>query len=101
MIGAVDMSINDKEIKELAQLARLQAPAETRTELTASVSAILDMVARVNGVDTDRIEPMCHPADAVQRLREDAVTEGDHKAELLRLSAHADGDYYLVPKVIE
>jgi len=52
-------------------------------------------------VDTDGIEPLAHPHDANQRLREDVVTE-ENQRELLQSNApQTDAGLFLVPKVIE
>jgi aspartyl-tRNA(Asn)/glutamyl-tRNA(Gln) amidotransferase subunit C len=44
---------------------------------------------------------MAHPLDAVQRLREDVVTEGDQRAAFQAVAPQVERGLYLVPKVIE
>jgi aspartyl-tRNA(Asn)/glutamyl-tRNA(Gln) amidotransferase subunit C len=52
-------------------------------------------------VDTDGIEPMAHPQDARQRMREDVVTETDEHALFQSIAPQVEDDLYLVPRVIE
>ena len=55
----------------------------------------------VSLVDTSDVEPMAHPLQMSQRLREDRVTE-ENQRELFQSIAPATANgLYLVPKVIE
>ncbi len=95
------MSINRKELEEIAALAQLNIPEEQVSHITTSLNQVMAMIEHVNEADTSQVAPMANPNDAWQVIRVDAVTDTTHKAELLKLSAHADDDHYLVPKVIE
>jgi aspartyl-tRNA(Asn)/glutamyl-tRNA(Gln) amidotransferase subunit C len=95
------MSINRKELEEIAALAQLNIPEEQVSHITASLNQVMAMIEHVNEADTSQVEPMAHPNDAWQLVRADEVTDTTHKADLLKLAAHADDDHYLVPKVIE
>jgi aspartyl-tRNA(Asn)/glutamyl-tRNA(Gln) amidotransferase subunit C len=95
------MSINRKELEEIATLAQLQIPEQQITQITESLNQVMGMIEHINSADTDGVEPMAHPNNDWQLVRADVVTDGSHKAELLNLAAHADEDHYLVPKVIE
>ena len=44
---------------------------------------------------------MAHPTDAVQRLREDVVTETDQRDRFQAIAPQVENGLYLVPKVIE
>jgi aspartyl-tRNA(Asn)/glutamyl-tRNA(Gln) amidotransferase subunit C len=47
------------------------------------------------------VEPLAHPLDMAQRLREDAVTESDQHEYFQSIAPQVESDLYLVPKVIE
>ena len=49
------------------------------TPTPRDLSDILDLVDQMNQVDTSGVEPMAHPLDMTQRLREDEVTESDQR----------------------
>ena len=95
------MSITDAEVKKVARLARLAVPEERLAAYTHNLSNILNLVDQLSAVDTTGVEPMAHPLDMVQRLREDVVTETDHRAQYQAVAPEVEKGLYLVPKVIE
>jgi len=95
------MSINRKELEEIAALAQLNIPEKQVSHITESLNQVMDMIELINDANTSEVKPMSHPNDAWQLVRQDEVTDTSHKTELLALAAHADEDHYLVPKVIE
>jgi aspartyl-tRNA(Asn)/glutamyl-tRNA(Gln) amidotransferase subunit C len=93
--------LSREQVSRIAQLARLElAPAEAELML-AELNAILAVVDRLGQVDTAGIEPMAHPQEASQRLREDRATEPDRHAEYQQAAPAVEDGLYLVPKVIE
>ena len=62
---------------------------------------ILDLVAQMNAVDTERVEPMSHPLESALRLREDVITESDRREAYQAVAPATENGLYLVPKVIE
>ena len=95
------MSINRKELEEIAALAQLNIPEQQVAQITTSLNQVMQMIEYINDANTSAVQPMAHPNDAWQKVREDTVTDVSHKGDLLALAAHADDDHYLVPKVIE
>ncbi|TDR20729.1 Asp-tRNA(Asn)/Glu-tRNA(Gln) amidotransferase subunit GatC [Marinicella litoralis] len=95
------MSINRKELEEIAALAQLNIPETQVSHITESLNQVMAMIEHINDANTLEVTPMAHPNDAWQLVRQDEVTDSSHKNELLALAAHADEDHYLVPKVIE
>ncbi|NNF15753.1 MAG: Asp-tRNA(Asn)/Glu-tRNA(Gln) amidotransferase subunit GatC [Gammaproteobacteria bacterium] len=95
------MTISRSELEQLATLARLQLPTTSCDELSQQLTNIIDFFDQLNAVDTATVEPMAHPLDMVQRLREDVVTESDQRDKLQRSTTFTKDGLYLVPKVIE
>ena len=90
-----------EQIGRIAELARLElAPAETLA-MQQQLNDILAMVDAMNAVDTSGIEPMSHPQEAMQRLREDRATEADARALFQTIAPAVEDGLYLVPRVIE
>jgi aspartyl-tRNA(Asn)/glutamyl-tRNA(Gln) amidotransferase subunit C len=90
-----------EQIARIADLARLElAPAEAAA-MQHDLNAIFAMVDAMNAVDTEGVEPMSHPQEAMQRLREDAVTEGDAREAFQAAAPAVEDGLYLVPRVIE
>ena len=73
------MSIEVDEVKKIAKLAALNVDDADLQSYATNLSNILDLVAQMDAVDTTGVTPMSHPFDAVQRLREDVVTEVDRR----------------------
>lgn len=95
------MAIDRDEIARIAHLARLEVGDETAAVTAGELTRILDFVGRMNAVDTAGVTPMAHPLDAHQRLREDHITETDHRSEFQAGAPAVEDGLYLVPKVIE
>ena len=95
------MSISQAEVAKVAHLARLAIPEERLEAYTHTISDILDLVAQMNAVNTDNIEPLSNPLDAVQWLRDDAVTETNQRELYQSVAPLVEDGLYLVPKVIE
>jgi aspartyl-tRNA(Asn)/glutamyl-tRNA(Gln) amidotransferase subunit C len=55
----------------------------------------------MNAFDTSEITPMAHPLDAIQRLREDQITETDRRDAFQAGAPAVENGLYLVPKVLE
>jgi aspartyl-tRNA(Asn)/glutamyl-tRNA(Gln) amidotransferase subunit C len=90
-----------EQIGRIAELARLElAPAEA-VAMQRQLNDILAMVDAMNAVDTSGVEPMSHPQEAMQRLREDRTTEADARALFQSIAPAVEDGLYLVPRVIE
>jgi aspartyl-tRNA(Asn)/glutamyl-tRNA(Gln) amidotransferase subunit C len=95
------MSLEKIDVERIAQLARLEIASADVSAYAQSLSDILAFVATMSEVDTANVEPMAHPLDVAQRLREDAVTEENHREEFQSIAPLVEAGLYLVPKVIE
>ncbi len=89
------------EVSKIAYLARLGITETEVADYALELSAILDLVAQMEQVDTTGVEPLAHPLDMVQRLRPDAVTETDQRAPLQNGAPLTENGLYLVPRVVE
>lgn len=95
------MSLQVSEVKKIAQLAAIAVePAEFEL-VGKKLSNILDVFAQLEKADTAGIEPMAHPLDQTQRLREDLVTESNQREKYQAIAPSTDAGLYLVPQVIE
>ncbi len=95
------MSVDKSDIEKIAHLARLQIDEADVADYTTHLANILDLVAQMNSVDTEHVTPMAHPMDAVQRLREDVVTETNQREHFQAIAPQVEDGLYLVPRVIE
>lgn len=90
-----------EEVKNLAQLARLDISDKELDELGTELGQILHFVECLSEVDLHRVEPLAHPLDISQRLRADTAGEDNRRESFQQNAPHSRGGYYLVPKVID
>ena len=95
------MSLDADAVKKIAYLARLKIDEADVPGYVNNLSNIIDLVEQMNVVDTEGVVPMSHPMDAVQRLREDKVTETDKREVFQAIAPKTEDGLYLVPQVIE
>ena len=94
-------SIDQKQLEKVARLARLTLTPEQLANQAEQFERLLDFVDTVKEADLGQTEPMAHPLDAVQRLRDDRVTEVDQSSEFQSQAPDISEGLYRVPKVIE
>lgn len=96
------MSLNRRDIDNIAHLARLALTEIEVPSYVESLSRIMDLVAQLERADTTQVEPMSHPLPGQrQRLRPDAVTSSDLHQLYQRNAPQVQAGLYLVPRVIE
>ncbi|WP_449284939.1 Asp-tRNA(Asn)/Glu-tRNA(Gln) amidotransferase subunit GatC [Marinobacter sp. PE14] len=95
------MTISRDDIEKVAVLARIRVDDEQVSALEKDLGNILDLVDQLGAADTDSVEPMAHPLNAVQRLRADEVTETNQREAFQAIAPATENGLYLVPRVIE
>jgi aspartyl-tRNA(Asn)/glutamyl-tRNA(Gln) amidotransferase subunit C len=95
------MALSPAEVAKVANLARLHLSPAEETQFTDKLNTILGMIDELAQADTSGVEAMAHPLDAVQPLREDIVTESNHRETYQAIAPAVEAGLYLVPKVIE
>ncbi len=95
------MSIEKSDIEKLSHLARINISTDIADIVTDRINDVLTMVDQLQAIDTDNVEPMAHPNDATQRLRNDEVSEPDQRQALMSNAPSQEDGLFLVPKVID
>ena len=95
------MSLTLEQVKRIAHLARIEISDDEALTTQGHLNGIFQLIEEMQAVDTRGVEPMAHAQDVSQRLREDAVTEGDRRAAYQAVAPDTEAGLYLVPKVIE
>ena len=95
------MSLDNKQVRQIAYLARLSIEDADLERSTSELNNILSLMSDLSEIDTGDSEPMAHPLDMSQRLREDKVTEGDLSEEFQAIAPKTGKSHFLVPTVIE
>jgi aspartyl-tRNA(Asn)/glutamyl-tRNA(Gln) amidotransferase subunit C len=89
------------QVLRIARLARIEVAEHEAAALERELNGILELVGKMASVDTAGVEPMSHPENVGQRLREDRVTERDQREAFQAAAPQVEDGLYLVPKVIE
>lgn len=100
------MPLELSDVERIAQLAQLEVSDRQIRKTAEQLNNILAMVEQLRSIDTTGIEPLAHPISAFRndvalRLRDDVVTEENHRAEYQAPAPAVENGLYLVPKVIE
>jgi len=95
------MSVDTKQVRHIAKLARLAMSEEELERLVPELNAIIGWVEQLGEVDTDGVEPLTAVIEQKLRLREDVVDDGDCRDAVLKNAPDAQHGFFAVPKVIE
>lgn len=95
------MSLDAKTVLRTARLARIGLAAQEAETLQKEMGAIIAWVDQLNELDVSDVPPMIGTGLARPRLREDRVTDGDRREDVLSNAPDREGSYFTVPKVVE
>lgn len=95
------MSLGLDDVYRIAELAHVGINEEAAKRMQTELNDIFKMIERIQAVDTEGVEPMMHPHDGVQRLREDKVVFGNNREENMKNAPEEFEGLFLVPQVIE
>lgn len=93
--------LNAETVSAIAHLARLSLDNTQSAEYAQSLNKILGMMDTLKGINTDGVEPLKSPFDNPQPLREDIVSETNHREQYQAVAPATEAGLYLVPRVIE
>ena len=94
------MKIDRSLINKLAELSKLEFNEEDAAEIQKNLGNILDLVEKLNEVDTEGVEPLIYMNENIDVFREDKIKQVISKEEGLKNAPDKDSDYIKVPKVI-
>ena len=95
------MTITDETIDYVGILAKLELSDEVKEQAKQDMSNMLEYVSKLNELDTDSVEPMSHAFPVSNVFREDVVTNGDDRDNLLANAPAQKDSRYKVPKTFE
>ncbi len=93
--------ISDETIEYVGILAKLELSDEEKEQAKKDMGRMLDYIDKLNELDTEGIEPMSHvfPVDNV--FREDVVTNGDDREQMLANAPQKKDGTYMVPRTFD
>jgi aspartyl-tRNA(Asn)/glutamyl-tRNA(Gln) amidotransferase subunit C len=93
--------IDEAQVRKVAKLARLDLTESEVAEFAGQLSAIIDYVEKMNGLDTGDVEPLAHCLPISNVFREDVVRESLGTEKTLANAPEHDGEFFKVPKILE
>ena len=100
--GGFDLSgtISQDDVRHVAKLSRLKLSDEQVAHFAEQLSAVLEHVSKLSELNVDNVEPLAHPLDLRNVLREDREEPGMATAKLLASAPDSDEPYFKVIKVL-
>ena len=94
-----EVKIDEKLVKEIASLARLDLTEEETAMFVNQFKDILDYVSILNEVDTESVPPAYLSSANKSGLREDEIEESVPTEEFLANAPQSRDRYILIPRV--
>ena len=93
--------ITDETMEYVGILAKLELSPQEKEAARQDMCRMLDYIDKLNELDTSGVEPMSHifPVDNV--FREDVVTNGDDRENILKNAPEQKDGAFKVPKTVE
>ena len=95
------MSLTRRDVENIAHLARLAISEAQLPVYAESLSKILSFVEQLNEVNVDSVEAMTTPVPIKLPMREDVVSDGDIRDQVLANAPKSEDGFFVVPKVVE
>ena len=93
--------ISDETIEYVGILAKLELNDQEKEEAKKDMERMLDYIDQLNELDTTGIEPMSHIFPVYNVFREDVVTNGDDRDNMLKNAPAEKDGTYKVPRTVE
>ena len=95
------MSVDAATVRRIAHLARIAVAEDEVEHLRNEINAILTFVEQLAEVEVPGVEPMTSVTPMQMKRRPDVVTTGGDPDAILRNAPEREGNFFVVPKVIE
>ena len=93
--------ISDETIEYVGILAKLDLSGAEKEQAKEDMANMLDYIDMLNELDTAGVEPMSHVFPVHNVFREDVVTNGDDRENMLATAPERKDGCYKVPKTVE
>ena len=95
------MIITDETIEYVGILAKLELSDSEKEQAKKDMSSMLDYVGKLNELDTTSVEAMSHTFPVSNVFREDVVTNGDDRDNMVKNAPEEKDGCYMVPKTFD
>jgi aspartyl-tRNA(Asn)/glutamyl-tRNA(Gln) amidotransferase subunit C len=95
------MSVDNATVRRIARLARIAVKDDEVEHLKGELNAMLAFVEQLSEVNVTGVEPMTSVTPVKMRQRSDEITDGGIAPDVLANAPARQGDFFMVPKVVE
>ena len=99
MSKKTDLLVDEKLVREIASLARLDLSQEETEIFVSQFKDILDYVSILNEVDTEDVPPAYLSSANQTVIREDNIEASVVTEEFLANAPHSKDEYVVIPRV--
>lgn len=89
--------ISDETIEYVGILAKLELSGEEKEQAKKDMGRMLNYIDKLNELDTTGVEPMSHVFQIQNVFREDVVTNGDDRENMLKNAPQEKDRMFVVP----
>ena len=93
--------ISDETIEYVGILAKLALSEEAKEQAKKDMGSMLDYIDKLGELDTTGVEPMSHVFPVKNVFREDVVTNGDMREDILKNAPGEKDGMFVVPSTFE
>ena len=90
--------ISDETIEYVGILSKLELSGEEKEQAKKDMGRMLDYIDKLGELDTTGVEPMSHVFPVQNVFREDVVTNGDTREQLLSNAPQEKDGMFIVPR---
>lgn len=93
--------ISDETIEYVGILAKLDLNDKEKEAAKKDMGSMLDYIDKLNELDTTGVEPMSHVFPVNNVFREDTVTNGDDRDNILKNAPESKDGSFVVPRTVD
>ncbi len=90
--------ISDETIEYIGILAKLELSGQEKEQARSDMGRMLDYIDRLGELDTSDVEPVSHVFPVHNVFREDVVTNGDMREQMLSNATKQKDGMFVAPR---
>lgn len=90
--------ISDETIEYIGILAKLELSGQEKEQARSDMGRMLDYIDRLGELDTSDVEPVSHVFPVHNVFREDVVTNGDMREQMLSNAPKQKNGMFVAPR---
>ena len=93
--------ISDETIEYVGILAKLELSEKEKKQAKSDMGRMLDYIDKLGALDTTGVEPMSHVFPVQNVFREDVVTNGNQREQMLSNAIQEKDGMFMAPRTFE